>query len=79
MKQWDVAKLHGDDPHVQFFIGDVRDWDHLYRAFDGVDYVVHVAATKIVPTAECNPFECIKTNVNGAMLRTQPIYSARRR
>lgn len=67
MKQWDMAKLYGDDPRVRFFIGDVRDRERLYRAFDGVDYVVHAAATKIVPTAEYNPFECIKTNVNGAM------------
>jgi len=67
MKQWDMAKLYGDDPRVRFFIGDVRDRDRLYRAFDGVDYVIHAAATKIVPTAEYNPFECIKTNVNGAM------------
>ena len=49
------------------FIGDVRDKDRLYRALDGVDYVVHAAATKIVPTAEYNPFECVKTNINGAM------------
>ena len=49
------------------FIGDVGDKDRLHRAMDGVDYVVHAAATKIVPTAEYNPFECIKTNVNGAM------------
>lgn len=67
MKQWEMAKIHGDDPRVRFFIGDVRDRERLYRAFDGVDYVVHAAATKIVPTAEYNPFECIKTNVNGAM------------
>jgi len=67
MKQWEMAKLYGDDPRVRFFIGDVRDRDRLYRAFDGVDYVVHAAATKIVPTAEYNPFECIKTNVSGAM------------
>lgn len=67
MKQWEMAKLfHGDD-RVRFFIGDVRDKDRLYRALDGVDYVVHAAATKIVPTAEYNPFECIKTNINGAM------------
>jgi UDP-N-acetylglucosamine 4,6-dehydratase (inverting) len=52
---------------VRFFIGDVRDKDRLYRALNGVDYVVHAAATKIVPTAEYNPFECIKTNVIGAM------------
>ena len=67
MKQWNMAKLFKDDPRVRFFIGDVRDKDRLYRALDGVDYVVHAAATKIVPTAEYNPFECIKTNVNGAM------------
>ena len=67
MKQWDMAKLFADDPRVRFFIGDVRDRERLYRAFDGVDHVVHAAATKIVPTAEYNPFECIKTNVNGAM------------
>ena len=67
MKQWDMAKLYKDDKRVRFFIGDVRDKDRLYRALDGVDYVVHAAATKIVPTAEYNPFECIKTNINGAM------------
>lgn len=67
MKQWEMAKLFQGDPRVRFFIGDVRDRDRLYRALDGVDYVVHAAATKIVPTAEYNPFECIKTNINGAM------------
>ena len=67
MKQWEMAKLFNNDSRVRFFIGDVRDKDRLYRALDGVDYVVHAAATKIVPTAEYNPFECIKTNINGAM------------
>jgi UDP-N-acetylglucosamine 4,6-dehydratase (inverting) len=67
MKQWEMAKLYGADPRVRFFIGDVRDRERLYRAFRGVDYVVHAAATKIVPTAEYNPFECVKTNVIGAM------------
>lgn len=67
MKQWDMAKKFQGDPRVRFFIGDVRDRDRLYRALDGVDYVVHAAATKIVPTAEYNPFECVKTNINGAM------------
>jgi len=67
MKQWNMAKLFKDDPRVRFFIGDVRDKERLYRALDGVDYVVHAAATKIVPTAEYNPFECVKTNVHGAM------------
>lgn len=67
MKQWEMAKLFQGDSRVRFFIGDVRDKDRLYRALDSVDYVVHAAATKIVPTAEYNPFECVKTNVNGAM------------
>ena len=67
MKQWEMQKLFKDDDRVRFFIGDVRDKDRLYRALDGVDYVVHAAATKIVPTAEYDPFECVKTNVIGAM------------
>lgn len=67
MKQWEMAKKFHGDPRVRFFIGDVRDRERLYRALDGVDYVVHAAATKIVPTAEYNPFECVKTNINGAM------------
>lgn len=67
MKQWEMAKLFDSDPRVRFFIGDVRDKDRLSRALDGIDFVVHAAATKIVPTAEYNPFECVKTNVIGAM------------
>lgn len=67
MKQWEMAKKFGADPRVRFFIGDVRDRERMYRALDGIDYVVHAAATKIVPTAEYNPFECVKTNINGAM------------
>jgi UDP-N-acetylglucosamine 4,6-dehydratase/5-epimerase len=67
MKQWEMAKLFQNDKRVRFFIGDVRDRERLFRALNGVDYVVHAAATKIVPTAEYNPFECIKTNINGAM------------
>jgi UDP-N-acetylglucosamine 4,6-dehydratase/5-epimerase len=67
MKQWEMAKKFQDDPRIRFFLGDVRDRERLYRALDGVDYVVHAAATKIVPTAEYNPFECVKTNINGAM------------
>jgi len=67
MKQWEMAKLYANEPCVRFFIGDVRDKDRLSRALDGIDYVVHAAATKIVPTAEYNPFECVKTNVIGAM------------
>ena len=67
MKQWDLAKRFENDPRVRFFIGDVRDRDRLYRAVDGVDVVIHAAATKIVPTAEYNPFEAVKTNILGAM------------
>lgn len=67
MKQWEMAKPYLNDKRVRFFIGDVRDKDRLYRALDGVEYVVHAAATKIVPTAEYNPFECVKTNIYGAM------------
>jgi UDP-N-acetylglucosamine 4,6-dehydratase/5-epimerase len=67
MKQWEMAKLFSNDERVRFHIGDVRDKDRLSRALQDIDYVVHAAATKIVPTAEYNPFECIKTNVNGAM------------
>lgn len=67
MKQWEMAKIYGNDKRVRFFIGDVRDKDRLSRALNGIEYVVHAAATKIVPTAEYNPFECVKTNVLGAM------------
>lgn len=58
-KKYDMSK-------VRFFIGDVRDKDRLYRAFDQVDYVIHAAAMKQVPTCEYNPFEAIKTNIHGA-------------
>jgi UDP-N-acetylglucosamine 4,6-dehydratase len=67
MKQWDMAKRYRGDDRVRFFIGDVRDASRLSRALDGVDYVVHAAASKIVPVAEYNPFECVKTNILGAM------------
>jgi UDP-N-acetylglucosamine 4,6-dehydratase/5-epimerase len=67
MKQWEMAKRYRSDDRVRFFIGDVRDPVRLSRALDGIDCVVHAAATKIVPIAEYNPFECIKTNVIGAM------------
>src|SRR5688500_6029235 len=67
MKQWEMAKAYRGDERVRFFIGDVRDAARLSRALDGIDFVVHAAATKIVPVAEYNPFECVKTNVIGAM------------
>jgi UDP-N-acetylglucosamine 4,6-dehydratase (inverting) len=70
MKQWDMQKefapLDKKDV-IRYFIGDVRDRDRLNLAFQEADYVVHAAATKIVPTAEYNPFEAIKTNILGAM------------
>jgi len=66
MKQWEMAKNYQDDQRVKFVIGDVRDKEHLSRTLNSVDYVVHAAATKIVPTAEYNPLECVKTNINGA-------------
>lgn len=55
-----------DISKVRFFIGDVRDKERLYRAFEGVDYVIHAAAMKQVPACEYNPFEAIKTNIHGA-------------
>ena len=67
MKQWEMKKMFNDDSRVRFFIGDVRDKDRLHRALHNIDFVVHAAATKIVSTAEYNPFECVKTNINGAM------------
>ena len=67
IKQWEMSKRYLDDSRVRFFIGDVRDKDRLRLALNQVDYVVHAAATKIIPTAEYDPFECIKTNINGAM------------
>ena len=67
MKQWEMAKLYPNNKILRFFIGDVRDKDRLYRALANVDFVVHAAATKIVPIAEYNPFECVKTNILGAM------------
>ncbi len=70
MKQWEMAeKFQKFDPDkkIEYVIGDVRDKDRLYRVTEGVNCIIHAAATKIVPTAEYNPFECIKTNVNGAI------------
>lgn len=65
LKQFEMSKEY-HDPRVRFFIGDVRDKDRLYRAFDGVDIVIHAAAMKQVPACEYNPFEAVKTNIHGA-------------
>ena len=68
MKQWNMAEqLKKYKSKLEFVIGDIRDMQRLDMATKGVDYIIHSAATKIVPTAEDNPFECIKTNINGAM------------
>ncbi|MDZ4288777.1 MAG: SDR family NAD(P)-dependent oxidoreductase, partial [Prosthecobacter sp.] len=65
LKQYEMAQRF-TDPRIRFFIGDVRDRDRLLHALTGIDTVIHAAALKQVPTAEYNPFECIKTNVLGA-------------
>ena len=68
LKQYEMAQLFPAEryPFMRYFIGDVRDVARLQMALRGVDYVIHAAALKQVPTAEYNPFECIKTNVLGA-------------
>jgi UDP-N-acetylglucosamine 4,6-dehydratase len=68
LKQFEMRHLFPEERHrnLRFFIGDVRDRDRLYRAFDGVDVVIHAAALKQVPTAEYNPLEVIRTNILGA-------------
>lgn len=66
MKKEFTQKFPDKVSKLRFFIGDVRDKDRLYRAFNGVDYVIHAAAMKQVPACEYNPFEAIKTNINGA-------------
>jgi len=65
LKQYEMAQEFTDS-RMRFFIGDVRDKDRLYRAFDSVDIVIHAAAMKHVNACEYNPFEAIKTNINGA-------------
>ena len=67
MKQWSMKEKFKKFNNVEFIIGDIRDKERLSLAFKGVDIVVHAAATKIVPFAEKNPFECIKTNIFGSM------------
>ena len=67
MKQWNMKEKLKKFDNLEFIIGDIRDKEKLSLAFKGVDIVVHAAATKIVPFAEKNPFECIKTNIFGSM------------
>ncbi|MDP3791544.1 MAG: UDP-N-acetylglucosamine 4,6-dehydratase (inverting) [Candidatus Omnitrophota bacterium] len=68
MKQFEMSKIYSQEkyPNIRYFLGDVRDPDRLHRAFYNVDIVVHAAALKIVPYAEFNPFEAVKTNIMGA-------------
>src|SRR5207253_216597 len=68
LKQFEMQQRFSPEkyPNIRYFIGDVRDRERLYRAFDGVDVVVHAAALKQVPACEYNPFEAVKTNVIGA-------------
>jgi UDP-N-acetylglucosamine 4,6-dehydratase len=66
LKQSEMRQAFGDHPALRFFLGDVRDRDRLLRAFQGVDVVVHAAALKQVPAAEYNPWECVRTNIQGA-------------
>lgn len=68
-KQFVMQNMSEFKPHetkLRFFIGDVRDKERLWRAFDGVDIVIHAAALKQVPACEYNPFEAVKTNILGA-------------
>ncbi len=67
LKQHEMRQRFPDGPDspVRYFIGDVRDRDRLYRAFYGVDVVVHAAALKQVPACEYNPFEAVQTNIIG--------------
>lgn len=67
MKQWEMSEKYHNEHRLRFFLGDVRDKDRLQRACNDVDFIVHAAAGKIVPSAEYNPFEYVKTNIMGAM------------
>ena len=67
-KQFEMAQEFPKSKYdsIRYFIGDVRDYDRLKRAMQGIDYVIHAAAMKHVPIAEYNPDECVKTNIHGA-------------
>lgn len=68
LKQFETRQIfnENDYPCIRYFIGDIRDKERLYRAFHGVDYVIHAAALKQVPALEYNPFEAVQTNIVGA-------------
>ena len=65
LKQFEMQQKY-NAPCMRYFIGDVRDYDRVSQACDGVDYIIHAAALKQVPAAECNPMECVRTNIFGA-------------
>ncbi len=66
-KHYQMNKIFPQNKYpIRFFLGDIRDKDRLYRAFEGVDIIVHAAALKHVPICEYNPFEAVKTNIIGA-------------
>lgn len=66
-KQSEMMKVFPESQYpIRYFLGDIRDKDRLYRAFAGVDHVIHAAALKQVPALEYNPFEAVKTNIIGA-------------
>lgn len=67
LKQWEMRREFGDDPRLRFLIGDVRDYQRVKRATEGVDILIHAAALKQVPACEYNPIEAIRTNVDGAI------------
>jgi UDP-N-acetylglucosamine 4,6-dehydratase len=66
LKQHEMRVKGFNHPSLRYFIGDIRDYPRLKRAFEGVDYVVHAAALKQVPACEYNPMEAVKTNVLGS-------------
>lgn len=68
LKQFEMSQIFSIEKYdcIRYFVGDVRDKERLYRAFQGIDYIIHAAALKQVPAAEYNPFEAIKTNILGA-------------
>ena len=66
LKQVEMQKDYAGEKRLRYFLGDVRDRERCYRAFDGVDVLIHAAALKQIPTAEYNPFEVVRTNILGA-------------
>jgi UDP-N-acetylglucosamine 4,6-dehydratase len=65
LKQYEMSKIYNQD-YIRYFLGDIRDYQRLKRAFENIDVIYHAAALKQVPVAEYNPDECIKTNIIGA-------------